>query len=42
MRVLEKAGFQRGDYKKEFYVRAANEGGKKSDLQFFYLERPFK
>jgi len=40
--VLEKAGFQRGDYKKEFYVRAANEGGKKSDLQFFYLERPFE
>lgn len=43
-RVLERAGFQKGEYRKEFYVRAVNDvagkTAKKSDLQFFSLERP--
>ncbi|KAK0105106.1 hypothetical protein ONS96_004509 [Cadophora gregata f. sp. sojae] len=40
VRVLEKAGFRKGEYVEEFHVRAVNEGGKMSDMQFFYLERP--
>ncbi|PVH76269.1 acyl-CoA N-acyltransferase [Cadophora sp. DSE1049] len=40
VRVLEKAGFQRGEYVRDFHVRAVNEGGKMSDMQFFYLDRP--
>jgi RimJ/RimL family protein N-acetyltransferase len=39
LRVLEKAGFQKGEYKKGVYERAVL-GGEKSDLQYFYLERP--
>jgi L-amino acid N-acyltransferase YncA len=39
LRVLEKAGFQKGKYMKDFYERSAL-GGKKSDLQFVYLLRP--
>jgi len=43
VRVLEKAGFQKGELVKDFHVRAVNEGGgKMSDMQFFYLERPGK
>jgi RimJ/RimL family protein N-acetyltransferase len=40
LRVLEKAGFQKGEYKKDFLVRATSEGGRKSDVQFFHLDRP--
>ena len=39
MRVLEKAGFQKGEYRKDFYSRACM-GEKKSDLQCYFLERP--
>lgn len=43
VRVLEKAGFQRGELVRDFHVRAVNEGGgKMSNMQFFYLERPGK
>ena len=43
MRVLEKAGFQKGELVKDFHVRAVNEGGgQMSDMQFFFLERPGK
>lgn len=38
-RVLEKAGFQKGEVKKGFYERAILVGVK-SDLQSYYLERP--
>lgn len=38
-RVLEKAGFKKGEFKKEFYERATL-GGRKGDMQFYYLERP--
>lgn len=40
LNVLDKAGFQRGPVRKEFYERAAFKGVKKSDLQSFHLERP--
>ncbi|RDL36489.1 uncharacterized protein BP5553_05841 [Venustampulla echinocandica] len=42
LRVLEKAGFIKDRYEKEFYERAIDQGkgGKKRDLQFFYLDRP--
>lgn len=42
-KVLGKAGFSKieGGYKAKFYERAVNYGVKKSDLQFFYLDRPF-
>jgi ribosomal protein S18 acetylase RimI-like enzyme len=39
LRVLEKAGFQKGEYRKDFYERRVL-GGKKSDLQCVYLLRP--
>lgn len=39
LRVLEKAGFQKGEYRKDFYERGVL-GGKKSDLQCVYLLRP--
>lgn len=39
MRVLEKAGFEKGEYKVGFYERGCL-AGKKSDLQCFYFERP--
>ena len=39
LRVLEKAGFQKGEYRKAFYERGVL-GGKKSDLQCVYLLRP--
>jgi [ribosomal protein S5]-alanine N-acetyltransferase len=39
MRVLEKAGFVKGEYKVGFYERGSL-GGKKSDMQCFYLQRP--
>jgi hypothetical protein len=39
VKVLEKAGFVKAEYRKEFYERAS-QGGRKSDLQCFYLERP--
>lgn len=38
-RVLEKAGFQKGDVRKGFYERAIL-NGVKSDLQSYYLGRP--
>lgn len=38
VRVLEKAGFQKGPLLKEYYERAAL-GGRKSDLLSFHLER---
>ena len=39
LRVLEKAGFVKAEYRKDFYERGAL-GGRKSDLQCFYLPRP--
>jgi ribosomal-protein-alanine N-acetyltransferase len=39
-RVLEKAGFQKGEVRKAFYERAVFKGARKSDLQGYYLERP--
>ena len=39
LRVLEKAGFVKGNYRKEFYERGIL-GGRKSDLQCFYFPRP--
>ena len=38
-RVLEKAGFKKGGFKREFYSRATL-GGRKGDMQFYFLERP--
>jgi ribosomal-protein-alanine N-acetyltransferase len=38
-RVLEKAGFQKGDVRKGFYERAMHSGAKKSDLQSYYMDR---
>lgn len=38
-RVLEKAGFKKGEFKRGFYERATL-GGRKGDMQFYYLERP--
>lgn len=41
IRVLEKAGFTKGEYVKDFHVRGVNDGsGVMSDMQFFVLERP--
>lgn len=40
MRVLEKAGFKKGELRKEFYKRAADETGKMRDLQWYHLDRP--
>jgi hypothetical protein len=40
MRVLEKAGFQRGAVLRDFYERASLKGARKSDLQGFYLGPP--
>jgi RimJ/RimL family protein N-acetyltransferase len=40
LNVLDKAGFQRGPLKKDFYERAVFKGVKKSDLQSFHLDRP--
>ena len=40
MRVLEKAGFQRGAVLRDFYERASLKGARKSDLQCFYLGPP--
>lgn len=39
-RILVKHGFVKGEYKKEIYARACLGGEVKSDLQYFYLERP--
>jgi RimJ/RimL family protein N-acetyltransferase len=39
-RVLEKAGFQKGEVKKGYYERSVFKGIRKSDLQSYYLERP--
>lgn len=39
MRVLEKAGFKKGELRKGFYKRAADETGKMRDLQWYYLDR---
>ncbi|PMD33337.1 acyl-CoA N-acyltransferase [Hyaloscypha variabilis F] len=39
LRVLEKAGFVKAEYRKDYYERGAL-GGRKSDLQCFYLPRP--
>jgi hypothetical protein len=39
-RVLEKAGFQKSEYKKDFYERGIYKDVRKSDLQFFFLMRP--
>ncbi|KAK2627113.1 hypothetical protein QTJ16_003079 [Diplocarpon rosae] len=41
-RILIKHGFKKGEYKKDFYARASLGGKVKSDLQFFYLDRPSK
>ncbi|CAL3969495.1 unnamed protein product [Diplocarpon coronariae] len=41
-RILIKNGFKKGEYKKDFYTRASLGGHVKSDLQFFYLDRPSK
>jgi hypothetical protein len=38
-RVLEKAGFKKGEFKRAFYERATL-GGRKGNMQFYYLERP--
>ena len=38
-RVLEKAGFKKGEFRREFYARTTL-GGRKGDMQFYYLERP--
>ena len=38
-RVLEKAGFKKGEFKRGVYERATL-GGRKGDMQFYYLERP--
>lgn len=42
LRVLEKAGFVKDRYEKEFYERGVDKGKglTKRDLQFFYLDRP--
>jgi len=40
LRILEKAGFQKGEYKKDFYERVVDGLVIKGDLQFFYLPRP--
>ncbi|KAH8684843.1 GNAT domain-containing protein [Tricladium varicosporioides] len=40
IRVLEKAGFTKGEYKKAAYQRTILEGQGKSDLQFFYFPKP--
>lgn len=39
IKTLERAGFQRGEYRKEFYERGCQPGVKR-DLQGFFLERP--
>lgn len=39
LRVLEKAGFVKAEYRKDYYERGAL-CGRKSDLQCFYLPRP--
>jgi len=39
LRVLEKAGFVKGVYMKDFYERGIL-GGRKSDLQCYYVPRP--
>lgn len=39
-RILIKHGFQKGAYKKDYYTRSCLGGEVKSDLQFFYLDRP--
>ncbi|KAH7409351.1 GNAT domain-containing protein [Cadophora sp. MPI-SDFR-AT-0126] len=39
-RILIKHGFIKGEYKKDFYARAYLGGEVKSDLQYFYLDRP--
>ena len=39
-KVLQKAGFQKGEFKKGFYSRSSDEEGVKRDLQFFYIDRP--
>ncbi|PBP23654.1 hypothetical protein BUE80_DR005352 [Diplocarpon rosae] len=41
-RILIKQGFKKGEYKKDFYARACLGGEVRSDLQFFYLDRPRK
>lgn len=38
-KVLEKAGFKKGEFKREFYARTTL-AGRKGDMQFYYLERP--
>ncbi|KAG4442045.1 hypothetical protein IFR05_002439 [Cadophora sp. M221] len=39
-RILVKHGFIKGELKKAFYARAYLGGEVKSDLQYFYLDRP--
>jgi ribosomal-protein-alanine N-acetyltransferase len=41
LRILEKAGFQKGEYKTDFYERVVDGLVIKGDLQFFYLPRPY-
>jgi ribosomal-protein-alanine N-acetyltransferase len=40
LRILEKAGFEKGEYKTDFYERVVDGLAIKGDLQFFYLPRP--
>jgi RimJ/RimL family protein N-acetyltransferase len=40
LKILEKVGFQKGEYKADFYERIVDGLVIKGDLQFFYLPRP--
>jgi hypothetical protein len=42
MELMEKAGFKKSEVKKGFYEWAINRGLVRSELQYWYLERPVK